>query len=902
MTAGDPVGGGTLNETFELSSSSTRPLARSSYFLRGLLLSALAVAMPLLALQSYGIYRQSERDKQTAIDAVVVRSHNAAAEIDAVFNRADRVLDFLAARDELQSLNGAKCAELVQGLTKVDPALVNVGAVDMNGTPICLAVVSASRLQSYKDVAWFKEGLQRDDEFLSKPFIGDITHRPLVNIVRPLRDASGKRIGFLGAAIDLDLLAHTALSNAGLAPSSVVSLLTATEQILARNPDTKNWLGKSIPAPATGAGGRVSEGVYYGSSLDGVERLYASTRLQHFGLRVGAGVPASNIGANSRQQLVRSGLTTLVVALLGLFAALFAARRLSAPLQSLGKTASALAAGDASVRADETLPGEFAQVAVEINKAIEARDALDEMRISRSQALSANDAKSEFLAHMSHEIRTPMNAIQGLVQLVLRTDLDAKQRDYLNKTKLSADALLDLLNQILDLSKIEAGKLELDVRPFRLDDVLQRVTSIVGHRADITDIRFTVNIDEDLPRLLVGDDQRLCQVLVNLAGNAIKFTKRGEVTVHCSGSEVHVENLRLNVSVRDTGIGMTPEQVKRLFQPFMQADAGTTREFGGTGLGLAISKQLIELMDGSMDVESTEGVGSVFSFSALFERAFSEELTATVAVPDPASADEVSGQPSIKGNRILLVEDNELNQLVASELLTSVAQAKVRVCSSGREALHAIENEPFDIVLMDIQMPGMDGYQTTKEMRLIRNGQDIPIIAMTANATSRDRERCLEAGMNDFITKPFEPDALFRAISKWVGPADGIVPPEHSPNAPHSGLSVKAGLFRCLGKPELYRRVLLRFHKTGAGLPAQASDAIASNDPGKAAALMHSLISTASTVGAIRLAELAVEFDFSLRSENSSNWTRLLGELSQEYSLVYAEVASYLASSAERAE
>ncbi len=615
-----------------------------------------------------------------------------------------------------------------------------------------------------------------------------------------------------------------------------------------------------------------------------------------------AGVPAASIGANSRQQLVRSALATVLVALVGLFAAVIAARRLSTPLQSLSKTARALAAGDKNVRADESLPGEFSQVAVEINKTIEARDALDEMRIARSQAQAANEAKSEFLAHMSHEIRTPLNAIHGLVQLVLNTSLDAKQRDYLNKTKQSADALLDLLNQVLDLSKIEAGKLELNVRPFLLDDVLTRVGSIVGHRADASTIKFSVSVDDGVPRHLFGDDQRLCQVLVNLAGNAVKFTKQGEVSVHVSALDVRAERLRLCVSVRDTGIGMTPEQVERLFKPFTQADAGTTREFGGTGLGLSISKQLIELMGGAIEVRSTSGVGSEFSFSAVFDRAVPEEVASPVVAPRLDSAEKGREYSTLKGCRVLLVEDNELNQLVASELLTSVAQAQVRICSSGPEALEAIAAESFDVVLMDIQMPGMDGYETTKQMRSAPTSLDVPIIAMTANATSRDRDRCLESGMNDFLTKPFEPNVLFRKISQWVKSTEHLTSDQQEETrAAPSGLSLRNGLSRCLGKSDLYHRVLLRFQDTGKELPEQLANAVAANEAGQAAALMHSLVSTASTIGAMRLAELAVELDVSLQAGDQARWPRLLSELVQEYNLVYVDVASYLASLAEKA-
>lgn len=390
--------------------------------------------------------------------------------------------------------------------------------------------------------------------------------------------------------------------------------------------------------------------------------------------------------------------------------------------------------------------------------------------VAKDFAESANRAKSAFLANMSHELRTPMNAIMGMTDLVLRRASDPKQIDQLTKVKQASRHLLAVINDILDISKIEADRLTLEAIDFQLGDVLAHVVSLLDQKVSEKGLGFDVQISPELAGMLVqGDRQRIGQVLLNLMGNAVKFTDAGEVSVNVSCVERLVDSVTVKFEVRDTGIGISTADQKRLFAPFEQADSSMTRVYGGTGLGLAISKRLVEMMGGEITVESIAGQGSTFCFTVHLGKAIAQPTLVSSHDVDTVEARIRNG---FAGWRVLLVEDEPINQEVSRELLEAVGLV-VDLAENGAQALEmAAAANDYALILMDLQMPVMNGIEATIAIRGIPAYADTPVLAMTANALDEDRQQCLDAGMNDHIGKPVEPEKLFDVLYKWLSEAN----------------------------------------------------------------------------------------------------------------------------------
>ena len=397
-----------------------------------------------------------------------------------------------------------------------------------------------------------------------------------------------------------------------------------------------------------------------------------------------------------------------------------------------------------------------------------------QLLLARDAAEESTRAKSEFLANMSHEIRTPLNAILGMTHLVQRTELTVKQHGYLEKIDQSGKSLLRIINDILDFSKIEAGKLEMERVPFSVESVMRDVVAVISPGAGEKGLAISLSIPPGLPEKVEGDPLRLRQVLLNLAGNAVKFTDAGTVTFAVAADEARNDAIVLEFSVADTGIGLSKKQIAALFSPFTQADTSTTRQYGGTGLGLAICKQLVEMMGGAVWCDSAPGVGSTFRFTARFGLAGgalpdSNPLNGVQdGVDEETDAEEARLALAVLGSaKILLVEDNLINQMVAQELL-EIAGLTVDIANNGEEAVSKLTPGSHDLVLMDIQMPVMDGITAAGAIRADSRLRNIPIIAMTALAMQRDKEKSLEAGMNGHVTKPINAAELYTTLAKWL--------------------------------------------------------------------------------------------------------------------------------------
>lgn len=698
-----------------MGATSVVSVRRYLLMLAGVVALALACMLGITLYSDYQSALTQERARLTTLSQLIADNANG------VLERNHARLTRLSKRHAIRAMDASACDHILSDFVELFPEFANLTTIELSGRVPCSAVPQpGGKPLSVAHTEWFKRAQNEKKFVVGNPFIGPITGRLVSVLVEPVWSDEQELLGYLGLPLDLQRFSLQ-IPAQSLPEGTRFGLLAGDGTLIWRNADPEKLIGKNIGAlPGPKAALELRDGQYESFGTDGVNRYTAVASIAQANWVAFINVPMETIRAKVRQSAIRNALVGLaaMIALAILLAYLF--RRINLVEEDL----------------------------------LRARDAAE----------AASRAKSTFLSNMSHELRTPMNGIIGMTELALRHATDPKLIDQLGKVGKASQHLLQLINDILDISKIEAGHLVLEQVSFRLGEILENLLSLIGQRAREKGLQLRVDLAPELaPLALLGDPLRLGQILLNLTGNAVKFTETGSVIVSIRLVENNPADVLLRFEVQDSGIGIDESSRRRLFSAFEQADASMTRKYGGTGLGLAISKRLVQMMDGEIGVDSVVGEGSHFWFVVRLLKA-TEASAATVFNGDVA---EARIRAAYAGSRILLAEDEPINQEVSRGLLEDVG-LQVDLAEDGVQAVALARQNAYALILMDMQMPNLNGIEATRQIRLLPGYARTPILALTANAFGEDRQICVDAGMNDHVAKPVDPKKLFKTLLEWL--------------------------------------------------------------------------------------------------------------------------------------